>query len=120
MNHITKELPCRLTQDELLQAAKDAQEAHRRIVEIEDRKRAITAQLKGEAEEQAGIMSQAFAKISSECEYRPVECEEHIDYDLVTMAVVRTDTGEVVSSRPLTVAERQTEIEQEGVNNVGR
>ena len=110
MTNIMIDLPCRLTQDEIVQAGKDAQEAHRRIAEIDDRKRAITAQLKGEAEEQAGIMSQAFAKISSEVEYRPVECEEHIDYDLGTMTVVRTDTGEVVSARPLTVAERQTEI----------
>jgi len=103
----TGTLPCLITDEERLQFGRDQARAAKNLQETQAaKKRAAAYHASQEKEIQASIDRLA-GIIDSGIEWREVECEEIIDYDLGYRRVVRLDTGETVTSRPLTRKECQ-------------
>ena len=116
----TEILPVPLTEAELLARGDEAA----RIQETRDRKdgerdaanKAAKAEIQGLEETLHHLLRQVRRK----SEDREVEVLDRRNEDELTMEVVRTDTGEVIRSRPLTPEELQIKLfpagEQEGAS----
>lgn len=104
---LTKCLPVKLTQDELLQKSAELAGTVQDCATEEIRQADIKAQLKARLAELEARRTQLVIVVTRKEEERDVRCEVLADYAALTATIVRTDTGEAVSSRPLTDAERQ-------------
>jgi len=102
-----RHLPCRLTHDELLERGDELARVQEEIMNAEARAAEIKQNLKSEMaalESRRGILAMAVRRRE---ELRDVQCHVVLDYDRRTVAVVRSDTFEVVDSRPATTDELQ-------------
>jgi hypothetical protein len=102
-----RQLPVPLSEHEALRKAEElsAKLADRRDVDDEHKYRAA------EYKQRAKVLDSEIALLGDEVrhrrEFRLVECKEEPDHQASVMHMIRTDTGEVVSSRPMTAEERQ-------------
>jgi len=115
-----RRLPVKLTNEELLDRSKSL------TTEL-DKKDALTAKKKSEAEKIAGDIAlveegiQALRKALRDGEEeRDVECHVHRDFDNHTVVTIRNDTGEIIEERPMTQAELQTSLLDRGAEQHGK
>lgn len=109
----TRELRCMLT-------AEERQRRAERIAELLDQGEAVEAEL---AAARAGFKARIercdlekrlqLDEFRTGFATRPVECELRLDWDAGLASWVRTDTGEVLSERPLSAEERQRDLFEE-------
>ena len=99
----TNLLMCRLTDDEQRARGVDLATAQKELADLTEQKRELGDRIKGC---QAKIDRLA-ETVKHRQEERPVTCTLHPDYHADSMTVRRTDTGEIVSVRQLTHAERE-------------
>lgn len=102
-----RHLPVKLHQSEVLVKAKQAAEGLSKLKGLEDDKAEATKDYAEQIKKKRRELDLLAHEVSTGTEVRPVECDlvprrvdEMID-------VVRPDTGEVVSSRPMTQSERE-------------
>lgn len=77
---------------------------------LEQQKTAVTKQFASDIA-QAGIIIQSCAsKIESGYEMRQIDCEEEPDFEKRILKTYRTDTGELVKTRPLRSDEMQKSL----------
>lgn len=95
--------------------AADRDEATRRMLDLYDerdavelRKKAAVSHAKAELERIAEDVGKLRRDLRNNGTWSDVECEERSDFRTCTVEVVRCDTAEVLSSRAMTVEERQT------------
>jgi hypothetical protein len=107
MAHSTMPLEVKLTEEELLAKGILLAETTQEIEDLENKKKIIAAEYKThidtksiEAREISTIIKQGF-------EIRPVEVVERKYYDDQRVVTIRIDTGETVTPRAMTPAERQ-------------
>jgi hypothetical protein len=104
----SRELPCKISRDEAARYGQllSAKVRERDLVDEERRSKAseYTARMKAISAE---ITRLAVAVDKGE-EIRPVDC--YTEFHAGTIRTIRVDTGEVVTVRPATQAERQTAI----------
>jgi len=108
---ITKALPVRLTDAEVLQYGRDAARAVSDRERIESELASVKADYKGKIEEQSAIVSKLSPRIHSGIETREVECEEVRNWTKAVVTVTRWDTGETIESRPMREDEKQMEVD---------
>ena len=108
--NVTKALPCKLTDEELLQYGKDVGRAAADRDRIQGEFDSIKQDYKGKLEEQAAIISKLSARLHSGIETRDVVCVETKDWTNATVTIMRHDTCEVVESRPMREDEKQMEL----------
>lgn len=103
----TRQLRCLLTRDERLERADAMAKAQQDFEAEEDTQKEIKAQLKAKLESLNAKRSELALVVSSGAEYRPTDVETIYDFRSTTVTEVRTDTGETISTRRMTEAERQ-------------
>lgn len=107
---ITRDLPVKLTQDELAGVAKDIGRLNRERVKMEGEAKASAAQWKDRISGLDAQIADLADLADSGQRALPVACEERHDYRRGEVQVVRLDTGELLEARPMTPAERQATL----------
>lgn len=104
---ITRSLPCRLTDDELMKAGSDLATVVEDITNEESRQTDQKTQMKAKLTELDARRSQLAIKVRRREEFREVEVEIDFDYQRGMITEIRTDTGEQLNIRRMTDSERQ-------------
>jgi hypothetical protein len=112
---VTRNVPCRLTEDELRQRGDSLAEVVESRHAEEKRQADLKSQMKARITELEAKQTQLAIAISRKEEYRDVSCDIFGDPTHDTATVVRRDTGEAIEKRPLTDAERQKALPLEPV-----
>ena len=108
----TMTLPCRLSELEVRQRAKEAAREENEIRAAEKDKKKAMSEYKARIETHQGELARLSEMVRSEVEYRDVQVEIELDYTLGMVRVTRTDTGEVIEpGRPMTRDEKQMRLE---------
>jgi len=119
---VTKPMPVKLTDAEVLKYGRDAARAVADRTRIEAEFDSVKADYKSKIGEQTAIIGKLSPRIHSGIETRDVECEEVRNWTKGTVTVTRMDTGEVVESRPMREDEKQMEVtfENDGDEATGK
>lgn len=99
------------TSDERLKMGDELAQAHNRMAEIEDEEQVIKSQIKERKAQVEQTVSKLSRELANGFTMQNVECR--LDWDSPNpneVSYVRTDTGEVVKTRPFTEAERQQDL----------
>lgn len=111
LNRFTKLLPCKLTNDELLNYGNELGSIIQDITTEEDRqvglKQELKARLAGLESRRTGLAT----KVTRKEEVRDVEVEVELDFVNDMYREIRLDTGEVITERPITELERQESMD---------
>jgi hypothetical protein len=110
LSNVTALLPCKLTNDELLQAGQDLARINQDIVREEDDQTDAKAQMKARLTALNAKRTEISLKISRKAEERSVTIERTLDFDAGKYRETRTDTGEVINQRDIQDHERQESI----------
>ncbi len=103
-----------LTDAETADAARELAKANARRAAIEQQKKEVDSQLKGEIEAQNTVIQRLATLINTGHEFRNVECTVILDKpEAGKKTIVRNDTGEEVSIKPMTDADRQMGLDLE-------
>ena len=103
------------TRDEIVELALKQGEAFNELNRAEEDKKAVTAQLKAKCEGISARISEITGKLTSGFEYRVVPCEiQYDDPKPGLKTTYRLDTGATVAVDPMTLAERQAELDLNG------
>ena len=110
LKHVERYLVCELTADEI--------EARGRAVgiaagKLRDEERRFEGEKKAHKTRQDSLEAEVLRlhyALESGTESRPVRCEEIVNEAADRVDIVRTDTGDVVDHRPITMKERQHEM----------
>ena len=101
---IERELPVKLTTDELLQRGEAMADCEFEIDKQKAVRKGVNAIIRAQTDERAKLAH----VIESGVETRNVICKWIADYPLNMWRLVRQDTGQQVDSRPMTATDRQT------------
>ncbi len=107
---ITKDLPCELTSEELMDRSKDLAEAVKAVANAENQKKLAVSSHTSEikrAEAKRDVLSNV---VSTGQEYKEVLVERVWDYKNKKIIETRTDTGEVILTRDMSDDEMQLEL----------
>lgn len=107
---ITRRLPVKLTFEEVRLRGKRMATLESEVEALEDEKKAITGDFKSKIDGRRAEILALTRQINEEQEYRQVEVVERKDWDELVIDTVRTDTGDILESRPMTPSERQRPI----------
>jgi len=102
----TKDLPCKLTPEQLAEKRAKAAEHGLSFRDIEDRIADLKKLSKAEMDALAALAKQ----VRDGTETRPVKCIEKKEYELDEVHTIRTDTKEVVERRKMTLEDRQQNL----------
>lgn len=106
-------LPCDLTNDELVDRAKQLAAAGRKIEDKEADHAALKAQMRSEMKLLTAKRDNLNGIVAAGREYREVTVKEVHDYDSGMFKKIRTDTGEVIFERELAGDERKMPLDFE-------
>lgn len=106
----TSSLSCKLTEAEILAYGRDLASKHAEYARIESQFTAMKTEFKGKLEEVEARLATLANRIQSGEEYRDVETLETKNWSVLTVTRTRTDTGEVLESRPMREDEKQQEL----------
>jgi len=103
----TRELTCKLNEQERLAAGDDLAKVMDSINSCEKEKKSITSSYTARLNELKSKADGLHLKVKDRVEVRKVDCEEVWDNNTATVIERRLDTGEVISERKMTADERQ-------------
>jgi len=107
---ITRRLPVKLNREEVRLKGKRLAILEAEIESLEGEKKAVVDDFKSKIEGRKAEIQSLSRQVNEEQEYRQVEVVERKDWDELTVDTVRTDTGDIIESRPMTTSERQRPI----------
>ena len=107
----TKLLRCELTKDERLTYGEELAQVRQDIVTEEGLQVSMKAQLKSRLVALEAKSLELSTKVARGEELRDVEVKPQLDFKAGEYCEIRTDTGEEISSRPVTDEERQENLE---------
>jgi hypothetical protein len=108
----TEYLKCDLTDAEIADTARELARANARRQAVEQQKKEVDSQLKSEIEAANTVISRLSTLINTGHEYRNIDCRVELDTpEPGQKRVVRLDTGEEVSVKRMTDADRQMVID---------
>jgi hypothetical protein len=110
LSRYTSTLPVKLTEEEAKERAKALAQLCQDITAEEARATDVKAQLKARLTQLEGRRSELSIIVAREEEMRPIACEVIADYENNKAIILRTDTGVILSVRPLTDTERQSRL----------
>ena len=99
---------------------KDLANAVESIELIDSAKKTAMAEFGAKAKAVAQDIQELSRCLRSGYFLREVACERRIDFSLLTVTVTRSDTGEVIESRPMNVEEKQMTMEFEDEEDKGK
>jgi hypothetical protein len=110
----TRVLPCKLTENEILEYANDmAIKLEEKDME-ERRKKEVVAEYTQKLTSLDATIVSLSNKVRNKEEHRDVECEWEFDWEGDTKKLIRLDTGEVVKKVQIQDYERQKNLIKEG------
>ena len=112
---VTKALPCKLTETEILQYGRDMAHAMSERDRVQGEFDSVKQEYKAKLEEYAANINKLSGRVNSGIETRDVACEEVKDWTEGVVTIERLDTFEKVESRPMREDEKQTEIKLDDV-----
>ena len=101
----------KLTVSEFNEAAQELTQALDRIESLEAEKKSVMSDFKAQLDSAIQNVRQLTHLVRERKASRPTECEEWWDYNSKTIRVVRTDTREILSERPMTSDQLQMELD---------
>ena len=104
----------RLDDDELIEKAQEQSRTLQLIDELENDLKTKVQHAKAGIQEREADVKRLSIEIRDRATYRPVDCERIFDYRRGIVTEVRLDTGEQISERPMTYAEKQRELPLDG------
>jgi|GEM_PF-2672113 len=104
----------RLDDDELIEKAQEQSRTLQLIEELENDLKTKVQHAKAGIQEREADVKRLAIEIRDRATYRPVDCERIFDYRRGIVTEVRLDTGEQISERPMTYAEKQRELPLDG------
>lgn len=104
-------LKCELSESEVLMAGENMANAERNVTELQNELTAMKKQFNGRIEEQVAALGRYANLVRDKFEYRSTDCEMVFDYKQATVTTTRTDTGDMIESRPMTEDELQMEMD---------
>jgi hypothetical protein len=107
---ITRKLPVKLTNDELLVIGKRLADTELEVVQLKDEKKESMAEFKQREEAVRNNITRLTRALHDGVEWRPVECIESYNYDRGIVETFRTDTYDVVDWRSMSHEERQQKL----------
>ncbi len=112
MKPYTELLRCELTDSEMADAARELARSNQRCASIEQQKKEVDSQLKAEIEAEKTKIARISSLINTGSEYRNIECRVDLDLpDPGKKTTYRLDTGEEVSVKNMTDADRQMALD---------
>jgi len=108
-----RDLPCRLTADELAQVAQDLALVIEEIDQEEDDQKETKDAMKERMSSLVARQRRVARTLRRGVVDRTVMVDVMADYETAVAREIQTDTGEVISSRPLTDHERQMPLTPE-------
>lgn len=106
----TKQLKCKLTNEELLTAGEALSNSLAEIAALEDEMKSLQQSFKARITEKTAQAEQLRLKIQNKHEYRKVDCEEVFDLNAGTVVLIRLDSGDEEESRKMTYEEKQGKL----------
>lgn len=106
----TRNLPCKLTDGDILERADRIARIRAEMDDAESTLSTAKAAFKRAEEMLNGEFKLLVREIRSREEWRDVDCHEERDYHAMEVVVVRDDTGEIVERRRLTPGELQQKL----------
>lgn len=106
----TESLPCELTDVERLDYADKLAEANDAVERAIENKKSAVQTMNAEIKLAVAHRDNINNKVATKREYRDVDVELKFDFGAKTVSKTRTDTGETISSRPMTEKEKQSNI----------
>lgn len=110
IKRVTRNLPCRLTETELLTRADELSVVVQETTAEEGRQADVKAQMKARLTELDPRKTRLAITIGRKEEYRDVEVELMADLQAQTVTVYRMDTSEAIETRPMSEHERQSAL----------
>jgi hypothetical protein len=107
LKRVTRNLPCKLSDTELLQKADELSVVVQEISAEEDRQVDVKAQMKARLTELDARKTRLAITIGRKEEYRDTDVALMGDIQAGTVSAIRADTGEVIETRPMTEDEKQ-------------
>jgi hypothetical protein len=106
-----RELPCKLTEPELLARGEEMSQAELKIAELKERRKGINGEIADNRAERKRLAD----IIDAGEEKRMVSCTWHDDFEHNVFRCKRDDTGDEVATRTMTVDDRQLALEVDEV-----
>jgi hypothetical protein len=106
-----EELPCQLTEDEMLDRSRKLAGMHQQQLEIEDKKKQAMNEFTARLKKVSGDIHYTSNVISSGKEARNVECRLDYFWEEGRKVLIRLDTGEAVSDEVIPDYERQQHMD---------
>ena len=106
----TELLSCDLTPDEVRERGEEAARKQEERDTQEALRQASQKTFKGTIESLEGSVRHLLKEVRSKSTRRDIEVIQEARHDAGMMETIRTDTGEIVRTRPLTANERQTSL----------
>lgn len=103
-------LPVKLSEQDVKERADELASVTIAIGELALRKKVFTTEVKGEDDRLKKRQADLSSAVHSHIETRLIKCDWRKDLDRKMAYLYRTDTGEVVQQRELTMSEMQGEL----------
>ena len=114
MESLTRNLPVRLTDFELRDRAKELGEKLSEKTRLEAEKKFPADHFKSAIEKAEARIADLGVVVTEGVEYRAIPVTTNKNFDRSLVETIRTDTAEVVDSRPMTADERQQGLFDDG------
>jgi len=111
LKFVTKELPVQLTQEELMEKAKELAKLQQDKASAEEQAKSAAATFKDRIASAQSSISMLSRDICNGYEYREVKCQYEFDWSAGKKRLVRTDTGETIKTEPITQNDRQGDLD---------
>lgn len=106
-SEFVEKLGCELTREEQLQKGTEMALLLQRLEETESEAKSVADGYKRDIKKLERTIGDRAEEVRTGIEHRLVECTERGRFREGLVDVIRTDTGEVVRTRPMTEAEKQ-------------
>lgn len=116
---IVRNLPVKLTNDELIEFGRRLAQTNGDIHTEEDRQTQIKAELKAKLGAIESERSRLAGIVSAARENRDVPCDMVFNYSQLMVEVIRLDTKEVIETRRMTEAEQQRKLFEDKPEQAG-
>lgn len=113
VTHEPHNLPCKLTTKDRAIAANQLAEAIQNLESLEIERKVETKNYNSRKQQFTGSIHRLSREVSNGEAVRSVDCELRLNYTKLTAKVVREDTGEVVTERPMSEDEKQMDMDFE-------
>lgn len=108
-----KSLPCVLTQEEIINKAKEMTEQMGVLCDLENRKKEAMSDFLAKQKSCEANINSSRQIVYSGKEYRNIECYLEFDFEKNIKQLIRTDTGEIYETQTISSEEKQEHLELE-------